>query len=528
MSYDYDYVVIGSGFGGSVAAHRLAEKGYSVCVFESGIRFRDEDYPKTNWQIWKWLWLPRLHCSGIQRLTLLQNVLVLSGSGVGGGSLGYCAVLLEPRDAFYQDQQWVGLQADWKSTLAPFFSTAKRMLGVTENPKLWQSDELLLDYAREIGREQYFRPTQVGIFFGEPGVKVPDPYFNGEGPPRTGCDHSGRCMVGCRNGGKNSLDRNYLYLAEKLGAKIIPEITVTAVAAKEDGGYSITTRSAIGLFTTKRKVTSARGVIFAGGVLGTIRLLYDCKRTGRLSKISDHLGKLTRTNSQVIVGARARKNEHKYCEGISIASSLFVDDTTHIEAVRYPEGSDAMFWLSTLSTNGGSRMGRPIKHLWNCITHPIDFIRSRIPFGWAKQAIILLVMQTHDNRMELKLKRRWWWPFNRFLTSNTAEKSVPTFIPEANDAAKSIAKRMNGIPQSAVTEVLFNRPLTAHILGGCVIGSDPQHGVVDKHGKVFGYDNMYIVDGSIIPANLGVNPSLTITALAEYVMSHISPKGQKL
>ena len=333
-------------------------------------------------------------------------------------------------------------------------------------------------------------------------------------------------MVGCKNGGKNSLDRNYLYLAEKLAAKIVPETTVVNVTETEHGGYSIVTRKAIGLFTTKRKVTTARGVVFAAGALGTVKLLKDSKSSGGLFRISEHLGKLVRTNSEVMVAARARKGNYQYCEGIFIASSLFVDDVTHIEAVRYPKGSDAMFWLSTLLTDSGSLIGRPLKHIWNCITQPIDYIRSRIPFGWAKQSIILLVMQTLDNRLEIKLERRWWWPFTKIFTSKTNEKPAPTYIPAANQAARGIAKRMNGIPQSAVTEVLFNTPLSAHILGGCVIGKDPQHGVVDQYGKVFGYDNMYIVDGSIIPANLGVNPSLTITALAEYVTSHIPSNKQ--
>jgi len=524
MNYDHDYVVIGSGFGGSVAALRLAEKGYSVCVFESGRRFRQEDFPNTNWKLWNWLWLPRFYFSGIQQLTLLHNVFILSGTGVGGGSLVYCAVLFEPPDTFYQDLQWAGLEADWKKTLSPFFKEAKRMLGVNETPKIWRSDEMLLDYAREIGREKYFRPTQVGIFFGEPGVTVPDPYFGGKGPSRTACDYSGRCMLGCKNGGKNSLDRNYLYLAEKLGVKIVPETKVVKVEATSDGGYLITTQKSIGLFTGKKQVTTARGVIFAAGALGTNKLLLECKRNDALPKISDQLGKIVRTNSEVMVAAKARSGKQKYCEGISIASSLFVDDVTHIETVRYPEGADAMFWLSTLATDGGSRLFRPLKYIWNCLTHPIDFIRSIIPFGWAKRSIILLVMQTLDNQLEFVWKRRWWLPFKRTLTSKPSERSTPTYIPAANQAARGIARRINGIPQSAITEVLFNIPLSAHILGGCAIGEDNQHGVVDKHGKVFGYDNMYIVDGSIVPANLGVNPSLTITALAEHVMSNVPGK----
>lgn len=525
MPYDYDYVVIGSGFGGSVAALRLAEKGYSLCVMESGRRFGPEDFPDSNWKIWKWVWMPRLFCTGIQRLTLLKNVLVLSGSGVGGGSLVYCAVLLEPPDTFFQDPQWSELRDDWKTTLSPFYREAKNMLGVATNPRLWKSDELLREYAREIGREQFFKPTDVGIFFGEPGVEVPDPYFGGDGPPRTGCNHGSHCMVGCKNGGKNSLDRNYLYLAENLGAKILSETTVIKVAAREGGGYEIFSRKSFGRMLGKQQVTTARGVIFAAGALGSMRLLFDCKRTEALPNISNFLGKMVRTNSEVIVGARTKKKDQNYSEGISITSSLFVNDTTHIEPVRYPKGSDVMFWLSTLMTDGGSRITRPLKHLWNCITHPILFLRSRFPFGWAKKSIILLTMQTLDNRCTIKQKLRWWWPFSRKFSSKSQDKTTPRYIPAANQAARRIAENIDGIPQSAVTEVLFNIPLSAHILGGCVMGKDADNGVVDKYGRMFGHENLYIVDGSIVPANLGVNPSLTITSLAEYILSNIPKKS---
>ncbi len=525
MNHEYDYVVIGSGFGGSVSALRLAEKGYSVCVIEKGRRFRDEDLPNSNWNLRNWLWLPKLFFTGIQQLTLLHNVFILSGTGVGGGSLVYCAVLYEPPEPFYSDPQWANLNKNWKQTLAPFYKEAKRMLGVTENPKLWKSDELLLDYAKEIGREQFFQPTQVGIFFGEEGVTVPDPYFGGEGPPRTGCNHGSGCMLGCKNGGKNTLNRNYLYLAEKLGVTIIPETEVTRIEETKGGGYQLTTKNSIGLFNFKKQVIKTKGVVFAAGALGTNKLLMENKRFGTLSRISDQLGNVVRTNSEVIVGARGLSSNDKFCEGVAIASSLFVDDETHIEPVRYPQGSDAMFWLSTLMTDSGSRITRPLKHIWNCLTHPVIFFRSRSPFGWAKKAIILLVMQTKDNKLKFEWKRRWWFPFVRTLSSKGTEKTTPTYIPAANQAARGIAKRINGIPQSAVTEVMFNIPLSAHILGGCVIGKDRDSGVVDKYGKVFGYENMYIADGSIVPANLGVNPSLTITALAEYVMSNI-PKRE--
>ncbi len=524
MEYDFDFAVIGSGFGGSVAALRLSEKGYSVCVIEKGKRFRENDYPNTNWTLWKWFWLPRLYFTGIQQLTMLHNAFILSGTGVGGGSLVYCAVLFEPPDTFYRDPQWAQLDPNWKETLAPFFQKSRQMLGVTENPKLWKSDELLLEYAREIGREKYFRPTQVGIFFGDPEEEVADPYFNGQGPLRRGCDHSGRCMLGCKTGGKNSLDKNYLYLAERRGASIIPETEVVRVAENFDGGYLITAQPSIGVWRGKRHTIRTKGVIFAAGALGTNELLFKCKQTGALPKISDKLGQVVRTNSEVMVGVRSRSKDQSFSEGISITSSVFVDDVTHIEPVRYPVGSDAMFWLATLLSDGGSTFGRPLKHILNCIRHPVDFLRAHSPFGWAKKSLILLVMQTLDNKLQFVFKRKWWFPFKKRLTSRSTEQATPTSIPAANNAAKFIGQKINGIPQSAITEVMLNRPLSAHILGGCVIGKDPQHGVVDKFGKVFGYENMYIVDGSVVPANLGVNPSLTITALAEYILHHIPAK----
>ena len=497
-----------------------------MCVFESGKRYRAEDFPNTNWHFWKWFWAPRLFCTGIQRLTLFKSVFILGGAGVGGGSLNYCAVLLEPPDEFYSDPQWAQLQP-WKKILSPFYKDARRMLGVVPNPELWKSDELLLDYAKEIGCDASFKPTEVGIFFGEPGVEVPDPYFGGQGPPRRGCEHTAHCMIGCKGGGKNTLDRNYLYLAEKLGAQIVPETTVVNISPRENEGYEITTQRSFGLRIGTKRTVTAKGVIVAAGALGTMRLLFQCKQNGSLPNLSSNLGKVVRTNSEVMVGARARNNDHNYAEGISITSSVFVDEVTHIEPVSYPAGSGAMFWLATLLTDGGTLLTRPLKHFWNCLRHPLNLIRAHSPFKWAQQVVILLVMQSLDNCLELSWKRRWWWPFRRSFASRRTTRATPMYINAANDAARGIAKRMNGIPQSAITEVLGNIPLSAHILGGCVIGKDAKHGVVNEKGQVFGYDNFYITDGSIIPANLGVNPSLTITAMAEYVMGNIPDKNKR-
>ncbi len=524
MAYDFDYVVIGSGFGGSVSALRLVEKGYSVCVIERGKRWRDADYAESNWQFWKWLWLPKLGCTGIQNLTFLKNVLALSGTGVGGGSLVYCAVLLEPPRPFFDDSQWRDLNPDWQKTLKPFYATARRMLGVTPNPKLWRSDELLQEYARDIGRERYFKPTEVGVYFGDAEKEQPDPYFNGDGPPRKGCDFSGRCMVGCRQGGKNSLDRNYLYLAERRGVTIKAETLATGIKPHAEGGYEISLKSSTKRFPGKSSKITARGVIVAAGALGTNTLLLKCKEKGWLPKLSNQLGKTVRTNSEVLVGAVSKDKNADFSQGISITSSLFVNDHTHIEPVRYPANSDLMFWLSALMTDGGTRLTRPLKFLGNILKQPLHFLRSIIPFGWAKRSIILLVMQTHDNRLDVFRKRKWFWPFSKIMASRWQSATIPSYIPEANHAARALANKMNGYPSSSITEVLFNMPLSAHILGGCVMGKDKEHGVIDEKCRVYGYDNLYVVDGAAVSANLGVNPSLTITALAEYAMSFVPEK----
>jgi len=523
---DFDYLVIGSGFGGSVAALRLAEKGYRVAVLERGKRYRDQDYPDCNWQLTRWLWRPKLFCTGIQELTLLKSALVLSGSGVGGGSLGYCAVLLEPPRPFFDDPQWSDLDPDWQQTLQPFYQLARKMLGVTVNPKLWRSDELLLQYSREIGREAYFKPTEVGIYFGDPDKETADPYFDGRGPARRGCDHAGHCMVGCKAGGKNSLDRNYLYLAESLGVTIFPQTEVTRIEPMGSSGYRVLSRNAIRWVSSSQEWT-ADGIILAAGTLGTNRLLLRCKRNGALPRLSSQVGKTVRTNSEILLGVTSKNGQDRYCDGIAITSSLFVDQVTHVEPVRYPDGSNAMFWLATLLTDGGAKMPRPLKWLGTILRHPLHFLHTLHPFGWARRSVILLAMQTLDNKMELLLKRRCWLPWSYKMGSKIKGRTAPTYLPAANHVAKALAEKMPGIAKNSITEVLFNIPITAHVMGGCVIGKDADHGVIDKHCRVFGYDHFYIVDGAALPANLGVNPSLTITALAEHAMSMIPDKRRR-
>jgi cholesterol oxidase len=525
MDRTYDFIIIGSGFGGSVAALRLAEKGHSVCVIESGRRWRAEDFPKTNWRFWKFLWAPALRCRGIQRIQLLNDVLVLGGSGVGGGSLVYANTLLAPPDVFFDDPQWKGLVPDWKAELAPHYETARRMLGVVTNPRFWPTDHMLRDYATEIGRAAHFRAAEVGVYFGQPGVTVPDPYFGGKGPARTGCTMSGHCMVGCRDGGKNSLDRNYLYLAEKLGAEIVPEQKVVDVRPDGDGGYLVTARRTTGLPGRRRSVRRARGVVFAAGVLGTLELLMRCRDRGSLPALSDRLGHVVRTNSEVLAGVTSRKNQ-QHSLGVSITSSVFVDDTTQIQLVRYPKGSDVMSMFAGLMTDGGGTVPRALRSLGVIARHPLQFLRVRIPFNWGRNSVILLVMQTLDNYLTVTRRRRWWAFFRRGLASKNGGRRIPTYIPEANRALRGMAARMDAIPQNALTEVFLNIPMTAHILGGCIIGPDRERGVIDTRHRVFGYENMYVTDGSAVPANMGVNPSLTITAMAERAMSFIPPKAK--
>jgi cholesterol oxidase len=528
MTFDYDYIVVGSGFGGSVAALRLAEKGYSVCVLEAGKRYRAEDFAESNWDLPKFLWLPQAACYGIQRMRFFKDVLILSGAGVGGGSLVYANTLLEPPEEFFRDPQWVDLDDDWKATLAPFYERASEMLGVVENTGFGKADEMLKDYAEELGRVDNWKPSRVGVFFGEPGVTVEDPYFDGKGPPRTGCVRQGHCMVGCKNGGKNSLDRNYLYLAEGLGVRIFPESEVTNIEPLPGGGYVVASRRTTGLWRRPRVTRTAKGVVVAAGVLGTLELLMRCRDRGTLPNLSPQLGKVIRTNSEVIAAATARNKDYDYSQGISVTSRLFVDEDTHVEVGRHPRGSDAMGLLATILVGPGSRITRPLKLVAAAIKNPLDFLKVLLPFGWAERTVSLIVMQTLDNAMELTYERRWYRPFKKVLrTYNPAGKPIPSYIEGANETAKAMAKRMDGIPRNAITEVLLGMPITVHILGGCAMAEDADRGVVDKTAKVFGYDDLYVVDGSLVSANLGVNPGLTITALAEYAMSNVPAREER-
>jgi cholesterol oxidase len=531
--YDFDFVIVGSGFGGSVSALRLAEKGYKVCVLEQGKRFRDQDFAKSNMDVRRYLWMPLLKCFGIQRMSLFKNVLVLSGAGVGGGSLVYANTLLKPSDEFFEAPIWKDL-ADWKNELEPHYATARHMLGVTTNPVLTFVDTTLKQCADEMGRGETFKPSQVGVYFGKPGEAgktVPDPYFGGKGPDRAGCNHCGGCMVGCRFGAKNTLVKNYLYFAEKLGVEIVPERTVTDVRPIEGGGYEIHTERSTAWLAKDRRVLRAHQVVLSAGVLGTLKLLLRCKHvTKSLSKISDRLGHEIRTNSEALVGVTeiGAKAERDYSKGIAISSIFHPDDHTHIEPVRYPSGSDFMRVLAAPMVDAGTRVTRPLKMLWAILSRPLGFARLALNRQWARTTVIFLVMQTLDTKMRLTLGRNLFTLFRKRMTTapeGDASLAIPSYIPIGHQVARAFAQKVGGVPQSGINEVVLNIPTTAHILGGCGIGPDASRGVIDERHRVFGYDGLYVCDGSTIPANLGVNPSLTITAMTERAMSKVPRKG---
>ena len=524
--YDFDWIVVGSGFGGSVSALRLSEKGYTVAVLEMGKRWKPEDFPKTNWDARRFLWAPLLKCHGIFKMTLLPHVFILSGAGVGGGSLVYANTLLVPPPRAFDDPKWKDL-ADWKAVLPPFYATAKRMLGAAETPRMFAADDIVRRYAESIGRGQSFQPTTVAVHFGTPDVEGPDPYFGGEGPRRVGCNYCGGCMVGCRVGAKNTLDKNYLFFAEKKGAQVIPERRVTKVEPMPGGGYRVHTERSTAWLFKDRKVYTAKGVVFSAGVLGTVDLLLKCKESGALPKLSARLGDFVRTNSEAILGVTSNDPAAKLYPGVAIGSKIDLDEHTHLEPVRYSPGSDSLALITTVLTDGGPGAPRWLKWLGNAATSPRATLQGLWPFGWAKRTVILLVMQTLDNHMRVRRGRRWFWPFGKQLLTEIPEGQppVPTYIPAANEAARAIAKAMGGTPRSSITEAALDVPTTAHILGGCAMGTDATEGVIDAKCRVHGYEGLMVVDGSMIGANLGVNPSLTITALAEHAMSHVPAKS---
>lgn len=522
----FDFVIVGSGFGGSVSAMRLAERGHSVLVLERGKRFRDDDFARSTWNLRRYFWAPWMRCFGILQLSPFRDVWVLHGSGVGGGSLGYANVLIEPSEALFDAPAWRHL-ADWKTILAPHFATARRMLGVTPNPRQSPADAVLADVAASM-RMPPISPTPVGAFFGEPGEEVADPYFGGAGPSRRGCIHCGACMVGCRHNAKNTLPKNYLYFAERFGAEVRAECEVRDISplgpSESDGArYLVAYRSSTALVARRQREVRARNVIIAAGTLGSLRLLFRCRdRTRSLPELSSRLGDSVRTNSEAILGSVCRDRTTDYSRGIAITSYMQADAITTIEPVRYPAGSSSMRFLGGPLVEGRSIAGRVAKAVGHLVSHPRDFLRTHVRPGWAQRSTILLVMQTVDNRVRMRLGRGWTTGFRRNLVSSPDPSGdARASFDIGRRVAAAFAERTNGILTGSINEGLFGTPLTAHILGGCPMGRDAAEGVVDVNCAVHGYPGLFVIDGSIVPANPGVNPSLTITALAEYAMSRL-------
>ncbi len=518
-SFEYDFVIIGSGFGGSVSALRLAEKGYRVLVVEKGKWHRAEDFPKTSWNVRKWFWLPALRFFGFFRLSFFRHVTVLSGAGVGGGSLVYANCLQTPKRDFFQSDSWVHL-ADWENELMPFYKNGAKMMGANPNPRLEIGDKALQTLAKKMGKEDQFEPTNVAVFFGEQEKTVPDPYFNGEGPERSGCVFCGGCMVGCRYNAKNSLDKNYLYLAQKNGATIKSQTEVFDViplnGSDGAGGYKIGWRSSTSVFRKKGELR-AKNIIFAGGVLGTIPLLLRLKKRS-LPDLSERVGYGVRTNSESLMGVVDYKKKHIFSDGIAIGSILHTDQFSHVEPVRYSAGSG--FWRLIMSpmSHGNHLYSRLFSILWDAVIHPLQNLKMLFVDDWAKRTQILLFMQTVNSTLRFSMGL-----FG--LKSTLDEGKKPTaFIPEANSLMREFAEIVDGKPGALLSETILGRPTTAHILGGAVMGRDHTEGVIDRDNRVFGYKNMWICDGSMISANPGVNPSMTIIALTERAVSKITAK----
>ncbi|WP_445169034.1 GMC family oxidoreductase N-terminal domain-containing protein [Mycolicibacterium sp. Dal123E01] len=527
MQPNFDVLIIGSGFGGSVSALRLTEKGYKVGVLEAGRRYADHEFAKTSWRLREFLWAPRLGCYGIQRIHLLRNVMILAGAGVGGGSLNYANTLYVPPDPFFNDPQWKNI-TDWRAELMPHYDQAQRMLGVVKNPTFTDADRIMKEIADEMGVGDTFTPTPVGVFFGAngektPGKTVPDPYFGGVGPARTGCIECGECMTGCRHGAKNTLVKNYLGLAERAGAQVFPMTTVTGFAQRPDGIWEIETVRTGRMARKGRRTYTANQVILAAGTWGTQKLLFKMRDAGTLPKLSDKLGTLTRTNSESIVGAGRleARPDLDLTHGVAITSSIHPSADTHVEPCRYGKGSNAMGLLQTLMTDGpgpgGSDVPRWKQLLNNAGNDPKAMIRMLSPRRWSERTMISLVMQHLDNSITTYTKRGLFG--NRRMVSKQGHgEPNPTWIPVGNKVTRRVAEKIDGVAGGTWGE-LFNIPLTAHFLGGAAISDTPEHGVIDPYQRVYNYPTLHVMDGASVSANLGVNPSLSITAQAERATS---------
>ena len=517
MQYDFDYIIIGSGFGGSVSALRLSEKGYKVLVIEKGKWYEAKDFAKTNWNLSKWLWMPYLRFFGIMKMSIFRHIVIISGTGVGGGSLVYANTLPVPKSTFYKSGSWSELE-DWETELKPFYQKALTMLGASRNPKLFDGDIALKELAKEIGREDQFEHPDVAVYFGKEGVKVKDPYFDGKGPDRAGCTFCGGCMTGCRHNAKNTLDKNYLYLAQNNGAEILAENEVYDVLPMDNkegsAGYKVFVKSSTKFFEAKKEFTS-KGIIFSGGVLGTIKLLLKLKKKS-LPQLSDKLGDDIRTNNETLISVSSLDKTKNVSKGVAIGSLLHTDDNSHLEIVRYSEGSGFWKLLHLPLSNGKNTPARLMNMMQQVLKFPVSYFKIYFVNSWSKSTTVLLFMQSIDSTLKFK---------NNFLGGISSAVSTgakpSTYIPESIALTDKYSKIINGKATSFVLESIAGIPSTAHVLGGAVMGKDSSQGVINKNNEVFGYQNMFVIDGSMISANPGVNPSLSITAIAERAMDQI-------
>lgn len=517
MQYDFDYIIIGSGFGGSVSALRLSEKGYKVLVIEKGKWYKSEDFAKTNWNLRKWLWMPSLRFFGIMKMSIFRHVVIISGTGVGGGSLVYANTLPVPKSAFYKSGSWSELE-DWETELKPFYQKALTMLGASRNPKLFDGDLALKELAKEIEKEDQFEHPDVAVFFGKEGVNVKDPYFEGKGPERAGCNFCGGCMTGCRHNAKNTLDKNYLYLAQNNGAEILAENEVYDVLPIDDkdgtSGYKVAVKSSTKFFGSRKEFTS-KGVIFSGGVLGTIKLLLKLK-TKSLPLLSDKLGDDIRTNNETLISVSSLDKTKNLSKGVAIGSLLHTDDNSHLEIVRYSEGSGFWKLLHLPLSNGKNTIERMANMTQQVVKYPLTYFKIYWVNSWSKSTTVLLFMQSIDST--LKFKNNFFGGMSSTIGTGLKPSA---YIPESIALTEKYSKIINGKATSFVLESVAGIPSTAHVLGGAVMGKDSSEGVINKNNEVFGYHNMLIIDGSMISANPGVNPSLSITAIAERAMDQI-------
>jgi len=526
MQTHYDWIIIGSGFGGSVSALRLVEKGYKVLLLEKGKRFSPGDFPANNWDLKRWMWMPSMGLQGIFQMSFMEHVTIMHGVGVGGGSLVYANTLPTPGDDFFAANSWAHL-ADWKAELGPHYATAKRMLGAAENPRETVGDRVLESIAKDIGRADHFHRTEVAVYFGKPGVRVADPYFDGKGPERVGCTFCGACMTGCRVGAKNTLDKNYLWLAEHAGLELLAETEVTAVRPRDGGGYTVEAERSIAPKKEGQCFTADK-VIFAGGVMGTMPLLLAMKgdKNG-LPNLSARLGDEVRTNSESLIGVVAPDYPEAMSKGVAITSILHTDDHSHVEPVRYGNGSGFFRMMMLPHAPGATVLKRLGVMMKSLMTEPKKWARAFAAEDFARQSQVMLYMRTLDGTLKMKLGRSPFTAFRKGLVTvlDDPSQAPKAFMPEATDIANRFAEKVGGVTATLLTETLLGTPSTAHILGGATMGRHRDEGVIDKNHQVFGYDGLYVIDGSAVSANPGVNPSLTITALAERAMSKIPARA---